>query len=92
MRDRPADKLYVGNFVHPETISLHCQCHFGEKELLDIQGEREEDPDRRADDHREEQQDQLQAVPGPAQTASPELVQVRLNLHKRIFSSGLVLV
>ena len=57
--------------------------------LLDVEREREEDPDGRTDDHREEQQDQLQAVPGPAEAASPQLVQIGLNLHRRIYSSGL---
>ena len=69
------------------------QCdESSEQFLLDIQGEREEDPDGRTDDHREEQQDQLQAVPGPAEATSPQLVQVRLNLHNRIYSDGLHLM
>ena len=70
---------------------MQCEESSGQF-LLDIQGEREEDPDGRTDDHREEQQDQLQAVPGPAQPASPELVQIRLNLHRTIYRSGLTLV
>ena len=61
------------------------------QQLLDIQREREEDPDRRTNHHGEEQEDQLQAVPGPAQTASPQLVQVRLNLNNRIDHFDLLL-
>ena len=68
------------------------QCDENTQQLLDIEREREEDPDGRTDDHREEQQDQLQAVPGPAEATSPQLVQVRLNLHNRIYSDGLHLM
>ena len=57
-----------------------------------MDGKADTDPDRRADHHGEEQQDQLQAVPGPAEATSPQLVQVRLNLHNRIYSDGLHLM
>ena len=47
--------------------------------LLDIEGQGEEDPDRRTDHHREEQEDQLQTVASPAEAAPPELVEIRLD-------------
>ena len=47
---------------------------------LDIQGEGEEDPDRRTDNHGKEKEDKFETVASPAQTTSPQLIQVRLNL------------
>lgn len=89
MRNSPADKLDVGDFVHPKTQEQYSVMRrFHRYLLLDVEREREEDPDGRTDDHREEQQDELQTVASPAQSAPPELVQVRLDLDMRVYSSG----
>ena len=70
------------NLLHP---------FFWDTVILDIQREREKDPYRRTNHHGKEQEDQLKAVPGPAQTSSPQLVQVRLNLNNRIDHFDLLL-
>ena len=51
--------------------------------LLDIDGKGEEDPDGRADEHKEEEEDGLPPHAPPAHPAPPQLVQVTLNLQQR---------
>ena len=52
---------------------------------LDIQGEGEEDPDRRTDNHGKEQKNKFKAVSCPAQTSSPQFIEIWLNLYSKFF-------
>ena len=52
---------------------------------LDIQGEGEEDPDRRTDNHGKEQKNKFKAVSCPAQTSPPQFIEIWLNLYSKFF-------
>ena len=48
---------------------------------LDVEWKRKEYPDWWTDNHGKEEEDQFETVASPAQTTSPQLIQVRLDLQ-----------